>query len=177
MSSSFERRFAKEIEDLSKDNQIEVSYEISTNEQKLYSDYEKILAKVIIKMYDYDIILYMSEQYPFKPPYIIIRREKLLKNIMNEWNDNITQSVLEYIGDDHHEYNTIQDFTCNHMDIYCTNQEEKEVFLNWKYKFDRIWFNRANYFASLRLRQIIPDIFELMNLIQIQKEKYLIPQF
>lgn len=176
MSHCFERRFGKEIEDLSKENKIHVSYHITEEEKKLYHDYENIIAKITICMNDYDIILYMSEYYPFKAPQIIIRREKNSKDIMNEWNQNMTQSVLEYIGDDDYDYYTIQSFTFNQMNFYCTNQEEKEIFLKWKYEFDNIWFNRYKYSASLRLKEIIPDVIKLMNLIQIQKEKYSIPQ-
>lgn len=176
MSHCFERRFAKEIEDLSQENKIHVSYEISDKEQKLYREYEKIIAKVCIEMNGYDILLYMPEYYPFKPPQIIIRREKLSKEMMHEWNENVTQSVFEYIGDDDYEYFTIQSFTCYHMDFYCTNQEQKEVFLKWKYHFDNKWFNRSKYAASLRLREMIPDIDQLMDLIQMQREKFLIPQ-
>jgi hypothetical protein len=176
MSHCFERRFAREIEDLSQENKTEVSYEISIKEQKLYSNYEKIIAKVVIPMDGYDIILYMNEYYPFIPPYVVIRRDKHSKEFMNEWNENIKQSVFEYIGDDDHEYFTIQSFTCYQMDLYCTNQEEKEIFLKWKYQFDSLWFNRSKYAASLRLKEMIPDIIQLMYLIQIQKERYLTSQ-
>ena len=178
MTHCFQRRFAKEIEDLSKDNKIEVTYEISVEEQKLYRHNEQIIAKVIIPMDGYDILLYMPEYYPFKPPHVIIRREKLSKEMMIRWNENIiiTQSVLEYIGDDDHEYYTIQDFTSHHMDLLCTNHDEKEIFLKWKYQFDSLWFNQSKYTASLRLKEIIPDVIQLMHLIQMQREKYLIPQ-
>jgi hypothetical protein len=176
MSHCFERRFGREIEDLSQENKIQVSYKISDKEQKLYREYDKVIAKLVIFMDGYDIVLYMPESYPFRAPQIVIRLEKHSKEFMHEWNENMKESILEYIGDDDYEYFTIQAFTCYHMDFFCRNQEEKEIFLKWKYNFDTLWFNRSKYAASSRLREIIPDVLQLMYLIRIQKERFLIPQ-
>ncbi len=77
MSHCFQRRFLRECEELSHYDDISISDDITPFENKRYKVLGKIIAKVIIPFpeYHFDVILYMNEYYPFKPPEIVIRQK------------------------------------------------------------------------------------------------------
>lgn len=175
MSHCFQRRFKKELEELEIYDSISVSYEITSFEIKRFQQIGKIIAKVIIPFpqYHLDVILYMNEYYPFKPPEIIIRQKILNEFETQLLNENILQHIFQYTDDSNELHQSIQSYICQQMDMLCYNRDEKTPFLEWKYNFDRAWFN--HYVASSRLKDIIPSIHQMMELVN-EKKVRLIPQ-
>ena len=169
MSHCFEKRLNKEIEDLSQDFSISISYDITNKETEFYKKTLKnIIAKIIISFTEYDIILYFGSDYPFRAPHAVLRKMKnhLLQDYFT--NENIIQSILHFLGDDQYEYHSIQSFVICQMNLLCQNQDEKKIFLDWKYKFDTNWIN--HYAASIHLREIVSMICDLMELISSKKQ-------
>jgi ubiquitin-protein ligase len=169
MSHCFEKRLNKEIEDLSQDCSISISYDITSKEKEFYKKILKnTIAKIIIPIKEYDIILYFGEDYPFRAPHAILRKMKteLLKDYFI--NENIIQSILHFLGDEQYEYYSIQSFVIYQMNLLCQNQDEKKIFLDWKYKFDA---NLINHYApSIHLREMVSMICHLIEIILSKKQ-------
>jgi len=167
-SHCFEKLYYKEIESLSSQYSIHVSNEISLEETKILK-HNKIISKIIVflKEYHFDLVFYLPDQYPFKPPILLLRKDKLPfhPTILHE---KLLDHISDYVGEERYEYFSIQTFVMDKKELLCKNENDKNFLLEWKYQFDKESIN--HYAPSIHLNSYIIFISELLKWID-QKEK------